>query len=236
MNYPNEFIKLVEHSAWKDDFIGYGNPNAEVLIVGQEAALKEDDKNWKIFYAPNQNQWLNTIKHGYTYRNGYESNGNNYDFPQFFNPLFPFYKQKFSRLTKQSKTNEGTSATYYNYQKLINAIVPHEQETDPYLGKIVDFFRYAFITELNSTCRLNHTYKNPNIKECIAKRFDKMIATSEFWSQFKVVIMACGNYADALRKDENLKKAIFGNAKIIFTRQLSIMSDKELKRIIALVK
>lgn len=42
-----------------------------------------------------------------------------------------------------------------------------------------------------------------------------MIATSSFWSHFGTVILACGPYADALRADPELTRAIFGNAKVI---------------------
>lgn len=236
MEYSKGFRDVVYHPDWKDEFIGYGNPNATILIIGQEAALEPGTDGWKRFYVPNQKQWLDTMESGYTYRNGYESNGNDYNFPAFFNPVFPFYKQKFFRLTKTSKTKDGTSSTYYNYQKLINAIIPHDQETDPRLGEIIDFFRYSFVTELNSECRLNHTTQQPSIIENIARRFDKMKATKSFWSGFRNVILACGSYADAIKKDENLKKAIFGDANVIFTRQLSIMSSAELSKIVSQIK
>ena len=236
MEYSKEFREIVNHPSWKDEFIGYGNPNASILIIGQEVALKSESEDWKKFYVPNQFQWLETINKEYTYKNGYESNGSNYDFPAFFNPAFPYYKQKFFRLTKSSKTKEGTSPTYYNYQKLINAIVPHVQETDPQLGKIVDFFKYSFVTELNSEYRTNHTYVQPSIRKNIATRFDLMMATRSFWSGFRNVILACGSYADAIKKDENLKKAIFGEANVIYTRQLSIMSEKEFRTIVCQIK
>ena len=60
-----------------------------------------------------------------------------------------------------------------------------------------------------------------------------------FWSHFETVILACGPYADALRKDQQLTQDIFGKAKVISTinnrnvPQLSIAISNELLREIA---
>ena len=51
--YSKEFVDLVNHSNWRDKFIGYGNPDADILIIGQEAADDKESKNYKEFYAPN---------------------------------------------------------------------------------------------------------------------------------------------------------------------------------------
>ena len=64
------------------------------------------------------------------------------------------------------------------------------------------------------------------IEENIRNRFDLMIATNSFWSHFKTVILACGPYADVLRADPELTRAIFGNAKVI-----SSVNDKKIPQL-----
>ena len=74
--------------------------------------------------------------------------------PQYFNPLFPFYKQ-FNVECRRSKKDKdviisgkfGTSQTYFWYQKLIDTIYPNYNGNKEY----VDFFEKAFITALVST-------------------------------------------------------------------------------------
>ena len=100
-----------------------------------------------------------------------------------------------------------------------------------------------FITELNELCRPNNhrlsAEERRKIEENIRNRFDLMIATSSFWSHFGTVILACGPYADALRADPKLPRAIFGNAKVISSvndkkiPQLSFAISDELLREIA---
>ena len=49
MNFCPEFTKLVNSNEWENQFIGYGNPNSEILIIGQEAGLAEGTDDWKKF-------------------------------------------------------------------------------------------------------------------------------------------------------------------------------------------
>lgn len=43
--YRKEFIDLVNHCNWRDKFIGYGNPDSDILIIGQEVAHDEESGN-----------------------------------------------------------------------------------------------------------------------------------------------------------------------------------------------
>ena len=43
MEYSNEFKDLIARIEQTKDFIGYGNPNAKILIIGKEEALDIED-------------------------------------------------------------------------------------------------------------------------------------------------------------------------------------------------
>ena len=179
--FRKEFVDLVNHSNWRDKFIGYGNPDADILIIGQEVADDKESKNYKEFYAPNQSQWKVTIE--------------NNCLPQTekFVPSFPFKTQKAT-----IRSGDGNSgATWYWYQRLHDQIYPDAKDPN---GNI-NFFERIFITELNGEPRKNHKDKQENIKSQIAKRFDIMRETKSFWSHFKVVLFLCGSYSEAIDVD-----------------------------------
>ncbi|MBR3798815.1 MAG: hypothetical protein IKK36_07870 [Bacteroidales bacterium] len=207
-------------------FIGYGNPDAKILIVGKECTAEEGSDNWKKFYAPNFNQWKKSFEgHGFDFKSGIEP----YDFEHGnFHPINPYYRLENK---KQSKNKEvgRPSATYYYYQRLIDKIRAwngKEYKKSDY----IDFFNDCFITELNNICRPNDSgLKKPEhekIEESIRKRFNWMRKTN-FFNQFKVVILACGPYSGAIKKDEKLCTELFGNAHIVYCHQLSYW-DKNL--------
>ena len=220
-------------------FIGYGNPDADILIVGKECALKEGSDDWKKFYEPNFRQWKESYEgHGFGYRHGEQP----YNFEHGnFHPINPFFKLENIKQTGKRETGRASS-TYYYYQRLIDKIragSPDEFEPAPY----IDFFSDCFITELNDICRRNDDGlskdEHQEIKQHIQVRFDWMRRTN-FFNQFKVVILACGPYAKAIRQDEVLKKDLFGNALIVDCKhQLSFWDrslDKNILKIHNLLK
>lgn len=221
-------------------FIGYGNPDADILIVGKECAIEDDRKegevnraatpnsseDWKKFIEPNFNHWLSSFKgHGFRYTPG----GEPYDFDSGnFHPINPFFKLENKRQTKEIKIGRPSS-TYYNYQRLIDLIRVGDAklyEKSPF----VDFFNDCFITELNDICRPNNKNlrkkDHDEIRKHIQKRFDWMRKTN-FFNQFKVVILACGPYANDI--DEVLQKDLFGEAEVFYSNQLSFW-DKTLEK------
>ncbi len=212
--FNTEFNELLETPCWEGHFIGYGNPDADILIIGQEAALKEGDDSWREFYLPNWSHWKETMAMNLQgFSDGWGRGVKPYSFPEFFSPLSPFYKQEFKR--------RKTSDTYYWYQVLINQFFVHENNHIlERQCKVIDFFKHAFITELNEQTRVNHSVKLP-VRANIQNRFDLMRAAKPFWSRFKVVVLACGHYADALKNDPQLYTDIFGEAKPVFCGQLS---------------
>ncbi|MCR5454364.1 MAG: hypothetical protein K6F33_05200 [Bacteroidales bacterium] len=200
-------------------YIGYGNPDADILIVGKECALTEDSEAWKLFYKSNFAQWKQSFEgHGF----GYNSNRDAYSFEHGnFHPIFPFFEQR-NKILRPGKIGEGTSSTYYYYQRLVDMV--RSGRTQFTKSPNIDFFKDCFITELNDICRPNDKGlkkdQHLEIREHIKVRFDWMRATN-FFNSFKVVILACGPYSKAIKEMDDLRKELFGDALIIYCNQLS---------------
>ncbi len=207
----------------KEPFIGYGNPDAKILIVGKECADQENSNNWNLFFKPNFKQWRDSFNtHGFGFKDNDGLSTYNFD-NHYFHPIFPYYRQHH---TMSQKDNRHTSQTWYYYQRLVDMIrVGNANERIKDKERWIDFFNDCFITELNDICRPNNKGigKNGLGKETerhIRERFDWMRKTN-FFNQFQVVILACGPYADAIKKDEILKKDLFGEAYVVYCGQLS---------------
>ena len=132
MEYSNEFKDLIARIEQTKDFIGYGNPNAKILIIGKEEALdieKECGKEiYEIAVKPNWEKWKELKD---------DSSITPDSIPiwketRFFSPLYPW------------KGDDLPKGTWTNYQELINRLYP---EADA--GKMTTFHQYAFITEFN---------------------------------------------------------------------------------------
>lgn len=117
-------------------YIGTGNPNADILIIGKECSVDDiNSEQFKFELMGNFRAWQK------------KRNYNQDDVPEFnnwndYDPLFPYKGQNFKIDNKQ---NRGTSRTWYNYQKLINYVCNKQSNTE------IDFHKDVFITEVNST-------------------------------------------------------------------------------------
>ena len=212
----------------KKPFIGYGNPNADILIIGKECA-DEDKVNQEKFYNHNFEQWEESLNgHGFSYKNF--SNEEPYDFEHgYFHPINPFYILAKKKQTTKREPGRAPS-TYFYYQRLMDklrarSIVDFKRNDD----EIIDFFIDCFITELNDICRRNNDNLDKKTRQetedHIRERFDWMRKTS-FFNQFKVVILACGPYAKAIKEDECLRTELFGKAEVYYCNQLSRWDKK----------
>lgn len=220
-NSMNNLKKLIEDTDKMGirPFIGYGNPDAEILIIGKECA-DEDKERQEKFYTHNFEQWAESFNgHGFSYRSGEEP----YDFEHGnFHPINPFFKLENKKMA--GKYNIGrASLTYFYYQRLIDKIraksINEFKKAD-----YIDFFNDCFITELNDICRKNNNgltkSQRQKTEDHIRARFDWMRITN-FFNQFKIVILACGPYAKAIKDDTFLRKDLFGKAKVYYCNQLS---------------
>lgn len=216
MSYSQEFKGLLQHPLSKPHYIGLGNPNAKILIVGKECAYDLTDEGYTNEFKKNFDKWqgLDSSRSIANVPNWVENDKLDWDI---FDPLAPYKGQYFTF----GKSKGATSRTWYNYQKLINIIRENGKSNQPKNTVCIDFYKDSFITELSELCRKSNTklsaMERQKTKRNIEQRFDWMKATKPFWSHFETVILACGPYADALRFDADLRRSIFGDANVIST-------------------
>lgn len=109
MEYSNEFKDLIARIEQTKDFIGYGNPNAKILIIGKEEALDiEEECDKEIYEIAVKSNWELWKKNDL-----YASSITPDSIPVWkdskdFNPLYPW------------KGDELPNGTWKNYQELIN--------------------------------------------------------------------------------------------------------------------
>lgn len=248
MVYSNEFKEFVEFGVLNNIFLGTGNPNSKILIVGKEVAIptendsdpfitknikinKNNAKDWKLNIDSNKS--LNEIE-DWNF-DEYMTNENPTN-----NPLHIFK----GVLVKHHKEGQ----TWRKYQKLHDLIF--EGKINPITDKRFNFQENFFITELNDAPNKNSYSAD---KSSIDGRI-KIFKDSAFIQQFPVIILACSNYIKNYGEDETrqidntfaveYRKTVITNAKqqfwvhlnndktklVIHTRQLSANTSNELLR------
>ena len=155
--YSEEFKKIVDiaisekKEPYSSFFIGNGNPNAKILIVGKETATDVENKaNKDELYVRFQNEMLqdfkeNAIKWNLNIENlvNVDSLPNwigGKDSPLTSNPLFPF------KSLHPKELKEGQ--TWSKYQKLHDLIFLNDLSSIK--DKEIDFHNNFFLTEMNS--------------------------------------------------------------------------------------
>lgn len=188
MEFTKNFKKVVEEAVNNNLFVGTGNPNAKILIIGKEVAtdnINSDlpiEKANLINYNNNASDWKKNIKDSISQEDVKDWIYNSYikDPEAENNPLFAF------KGVKLIDHKEGI--TWRKYQKLHDIIFNGGISTD--LDRDYDFQRNFFITEMNdSPCKKTSLANKDGIKS----RKDFLLK-SEFIQQFPVVILACGEY------------------------------------------
>jgi len=222
-------------------YIGTGNPNANILIIGKEASIsKEHGDQFTREVKSNFEQWKEMTDFD-------QSKIKERDWAN-HTPLYP-YKGQLLKIDKNG--NLGTSRTWLNYQKLANLIFD-KPENDK-----IDFHEKVFITEVNSTPSPKTV--NADISSIGFRK--KTLFKSAFIKDFPVIIIAGLGYFE-INSTQNEIMNIFGlnsvekrcalnkktqpywihyseeNKKLLInTRQLSInVSDALLKEISEVVR
>lgn len=138
MEYSVDFENMVK--SHQDKFIGYGNPNAKILIV----VPKIDDERLDIYNGKNAKQWLDNIENHTDFDNveDFFVDGKQIGNESTFNPLYPFKGQR--DVLRKSKDgtiicNDGTSLSWHRYQDLFSDL--QWEVTDR-----IDFFKCTFYT------------------------------------------------------------------------------------------
>jgi len=125
MSYNENFIKCVDDAINRNSpngefYIGTGNPNSKILIIGKELGFKDDVEQKKREITDNIPNWKKNISENITIEK----------LTTEYNPLFPYYKWEI-------KLGEGH--TWSKYQKLMNYLTENNE----------CFHEKSFLTELN---------------------------------------------------------------------------------------
>lgn len=224
--FPKPFRKLFDKEIYKQKkpFIGYGNPSAKILIVGQEVTWKQGTPEQKRYCIDNFGDWKKNITEEgqIVVKSEIHHPDDDIHSEAFdnFNPIFPHYYRHNSLDNKNRKTEEngkfthkylkyGASTTWYKYQKLVENIFYREK------SDYIDFFKDAFITELSEVTRPNNKFVRDNKTELQKQKEEERnqrkatkksiedrcpLFKDEFFQQFPITIFACGHYADKIFK------------------------------------
>ncbi|MFW5871836.1 MAG: hypothetical protein ACOCUT_01895 [bacterium] len=154
-------------------YVGTGNPFADILIIGKEAAIEDGTP-----------QSENEITSNFAFWN--EVNLDNLNLELLpsdlsYSPLYPYKGQVFNI---DNGSNRGTSRTWYNYQKFFNKVFDLKD------NKNINFHEAVFITETNSTPSKK---TRDAVKDSICFR-KQNILSSKFIKNFPVIILAGVGY------------------------------------------
>jgi len=194
--YSTAFVQAVEYCGSNKLFLGLGNPDAKILILGKEQAYNN-------VHLPNTRDFITEILQNRSLENerniiGWKKNiAENYkpfweEMPtNGANPVYSWGAQRNVANRKSSGIwNGGTSSTYLKYQKLYQFITGEHTKS----GRI-GFQKDFFISEL-SDIPTKYSYVNKALSEVraesIAKR--KMLFKKAYFKKFPVIIIAAGHY------------------------------------------
>lgn len=206
MEYPKEFKKLLNST--NESLIGWGNPNANILIIGKESAIPKDTdvqgkEQYKREIKTNHEKWIvnkdTCLSQEDVVPIQFFEDSDLIKNIEDYNPLYP-YKGQLNRVRRifHNKQGEefisgrkGTSKTWHNYQKLSDYIFNRNIRVP--VDGIVDFHRHIFTTELSDAAALRS--KDADIYErqkSINSR--KKFFRNDFFKKFPIIILAAGNY------------------------------------------
>lgn len=181
----NYFYDLVLNNT-DNLYIGTGNPNAKILIIGKESAINVESNvdQYEREILNNADDWRQNINNKTTQ----ELISSWFNDNPLYNPLYPYKGQLNKIENKKTGINGGTSRTFHIYQKLIDLVYNENQKSSQ-----INFHEKCFITELNSaTAEYSHLVNDKERNSSIEKR-QNLLAHS-FYQSFPIVIIAVGHY------------------------------------------
>lgn len=193
ITYSSELKDTIQFAKNKGLFLGTGNPNARILILGKEAAIDKEKSasQYEQEYLKNNTDWeLN-----YATNKQFSDIDNWFiqDRLPVFNTLYPYKGQKnkverHDKIGKIISGNGGTSKTWYNYQKIIDNIYFNDVS-----GELINFHEHAFCSELNQETG-NYSKDIPKIKRAESIQLRKELFATPFFKKFPITIVAVGHY------------------------------------------
>lgn len=174
MNVPQSFVDLVYSADNHQNYIGMGNPNAKILIIGREPAHIIDSEGHHQDIELNRENWKNLIE-GKPYIGR-------------CNPRRPHPHQ---RCFLQNKSGQGTAMTWVNYQKLIDRILGRIYEM-PYGIRPVDFHDFCFHTDISAASAPGQGEVEDESKRKSVLERSEQLFSQPFFLQFPLIILAIG--------------------------------------------
>lgn len=207
-DFPQSFRDLFQNKDYerKQTFIGYGNPSSRILVLGKEITWELGSGEYLHYCQMNFEQWKKNLEPQDSIvvesEVLYPDDGITTKAWENFNPLYPHYL-KYNKPARGKKdenkklilatSNYGVTSTWYNYQKLVQQIIGYQ-------SPVIDFLKYAFISELNELTRRNNNDNtredDKNIKGSISERFP--LLNEPFFKSFPVIIFAGRPYPTKL--------------------------------------
>lgn len=173
MNIPQLFKDLVYSEKNNQNYIGMGNPNARILIIGREPSHVDRDE-YRQDQEMNRDNWKIIIE-------GKEIEGR-------CNPRRPFPN---SKCIKDTGNNNGTAPTWIWYQKIIDLILGRKIQ-EPYRLRPVDFHDYCFHTDISSVAARSKGLTDKEAKKVSVTLRSEELFSHPFFRQFPIVILGFG--------------------------------------------
>jgi len=153
MEYSVDFKNMVK--AHQGKFIGYGNPNAKILII----VPKIDDKRLVVYNGNNAEQWLANIENQTNFDDvkDFFVDGKQVGNESTFNPLHPFKGQR-DIVVKKARNGavnciDGTCSSWHLIQYLLSCL---QWEFDDK----INFFTNAFYTSFDEELLKDSYFQN----------------------------------------------------------------------------
>lgn len=169
--FQKDFHKILKYCEEHKLYLGEGNPNSKILLIGKEIGHGLDDDKTPSISKSNIENELNLMH----WRNRIETNY----LQQYLDEVTALFKAK-------------PNSTWTNYQKIVDSIISAKTEKKKH-----DFLNHSFITELN---QIHLPYSSHAIsdelinarRESIEQR--RVMFKEDFYQNFPIVIMASGHY------------------------------------------
>jgi len=176
MKYSDEFRDLVLKGD-KENYIGLGNPNSKILIIGKEAAFDPSVESKLGEYHSNTSNWYASVDN---------------DIPSIFSKA---YMPKDSALLNHNHT-------WQKYQLIHDNIFPELKPKEKYY---INFVENIFTTEMSNlpSPKTADAQKNERFKESLANRKKTFFNSDFIKNQFQVVLIAGMGYINNYGEGES---------------------------------
>lgn len=194
MNYSKNFKDIVINGNFA--YLGHGNPNAKILIIGKEPRIDKNDpskqEQLERDIYNNRKQWLNNLNDDTI---SYDTLKDSANAHENYNPLYPYKGQKCQVRTETKdkvKGKAGTARTWVAYQRLFDHIA-YGFYYDRDRNALIDFHKYVFSSDFSSEAAIcSHNTDKISTRQSITSRNEMF--RHEFFQDFPIVIIAAGHY------------------------------------------